>query len=124
MHKGLLFKELAEHIGVTEDTVINWEARDIRPCRKHMERIKHFLRGPDGLSAPGKIRLGSQKPNKRLAFGAPRLLPPANSDRLGPKGFVREGCHGKRQGQGSTTESGCIISLTNEQSVRQSLAAE
>jgi len=43
MDKGLMIKELAEQIGVTEDTVINWEIRGIKPAGKSMERVRGFL---------------------------------------------------------------------------------
>ena len=43
MDKGLMIKELAEKIGVAEDTVINWEKRGIRPHDKSMERVGAFL---------------------------------------------------------------------------------
>jgi len=43
MDKGLLQRELAEQIGVSEDTVINWEVRDIQPEGRNLERIRNFL---------------------------------------------------------------------------------
>ncbi|MFH1396944.1 MAG: helix-turn-helix transcriptional regulator [Candidatus Omnitrophota bacterium] len=43
MDKGLLQRELAEQIRVTEDTVINWEIRDIQPKEESMARIKEFI---------------------------------------------------------------------------------
>jgi DNA-binding transcriptional regulator YiaG len=43
MDKGLMIKELAEQVGVTEDAVINWEIRDIKPVGKNMERVQEFL---------------------------------------------------------------------------------
>ena len=43
MDKGLLIRELASHLGVSEDTVINWEIRDMRPKKGAMERVKRFL---------------------------------------------------------------------------------
>lgn len=45
MDKGLMIKELAEIIGVTEDTVINWEIRGIKPVGSNMARAKAFLEG-------------------------------------------------------------------------------
>jgi len=44
MDKGLPIRELASQIGVTEDTVINWEARGIRPTEENIKRIKDFIR--------------------------------------------------------------------------------
>lgn len=43
MDKGLLIRELAAQLGVTEDTVINWEIRDVTPIGKSMERVGEFL---------------------------------------------------------------------------------
>ena len=43
MDKGLLIRELASQIGVTEDTVINWEVRDIKPEGRNLEKIREFL---------------------------------------------------------------------------------
>jgi len=43
MDKGLLIRELASQLGVTEDTVINWEVRDIKPEGRNMERVNGFL---------------------------------------------------------------------------------
>jgi len=41
--RGLFIRELASQIGVTEDTVINWEARGIRPTEENIKRIKDFI---------------------------------------------------------------------------------
>ncbi|MDI6605615.1 MAG: hypothetical protein QME65_00485 [Candidatus Omnitrophota bacterium] len=43
MDKGLLIRELAAQIGVTEDTVINWEVRGIKPMGRNMDRVREFL---------------------------------------------------------------------------------
>jgi len=43
MDKGLLIRELAAQIGVTEDTVINWEVRGIKPVGRNFEAVKRFL---------------------------------------------------------------------------------
>ena len=43
MDKGLMIKGLAEKIGVTEDTVINWEIRDMVPHGKSMGRVREFI---------------------------------------------------------------------------------
>ena len=43
MDKGLKIKELAEQIGVTEDTVINWEKRGIGPVGRNMVGVREFL---------------------------------------------------------------------------------
>jgi DNA-binding transcriptional regulator YiaG len=43
MDKGLLIRELAAHLGVSEDTVINWEIRGIKLEGRNMERLKEFI---------------------------------------------------------------------------------
>jgi DNA-binding XRE family transcriptional regulator len=43
MDKGLMIKELATQIGVTEDTVINWEIRDIKPKLTNLRIIEEHL---------------------------------------------------------------------------------
>ncbi len=43
MDKGLLIRELASQLGVIEDTVINWEVRDIKPEGRNLEKIREFL---------------------------------------------------------------------------------
>ena len=43
MDRGLMIKELAEIIGVTEDTVINWEIRGRKPVGRNMERVREFI---------------------------------------------------------------------------------
>ena len=43
MGKNMLIREFAEQIGVTEDTVINWEIRAMKPRKEAMERVKSFL---------------------------------------------------------------------------------
>jgi DNA-binding transcriptional regulator YiaG len=48
MDKGLMIKGLAEKIGVTEDTVINWEIRDMKPQGKSMGRVREFIEGKQG----------------------------------------------------------------------------
>lgn len=39
MDKGFLIKEFAEKLGVTDDTVINWEVRRRMPTRKHIQKV-------------------------------------------------------------------------------------
>ena len=43
MNRGLMIKELASQIGVTEDTVINWELRNMKPQDKSMKKVNIFL---------------------------------------------------------------------------------
>jgi len=37
-------RKLAEIIGVTGDTLINWEIRDIKPEGRNLERVRDFLK--------------------------------------------------------------------------------
>jgi len=41
--KGLLIRELASELGVTEDTVINWEVRGRKPVGRNFNRVQEFL---------------------------------------------------------------------------------
>ena len=43
MDQHLMVKELAERIGVVPETVIIWEKRNLKPTRKHVERIRAVL---------------------------------------------------------------------------------
>ena len=44
MDAGFQINELVELIGVTQDTVINWEIRGIRPWKKNIRnRIQGFI---------------------------------------------------------------------------------
>jgi DNA-binding XRE family transcriptional regulator len=44
---GLNIRELAAWIGVTEDTVINWEIRGMRPLRRKVrEKVREFTGYP------------------------------------------------------------------------------
>ena len=43
MDKGLEIKELADVIGVTSDSVINWEIRGVKPRRKYRNRLTEIL---------------------------------------------------------------------------------
>ena len=41
---GLNIREFASKIGVTEDTVVNWELRGMKPLRRKVrEKVAHFL---------------------------------------------------------------------------------
>ena len=42
LDKGLQIKDVADAIGVTEDSVINWERRGMRPRKGLMERLVGF----------------------------------------------------------------------------------
>ena len=43
MDKGLLIRELAEFVGVSPDTVINWELRGVKPTAQRLSRVKGVL---------------------------------------------------------------------------------
>jgi len=43
MDKGLLIRELASQLGVTDDSVINWEVRGRKPVGKNMESVRRFI---------------------------------------------------------------------------------
>jgi len=43
MDRGLLIRELAAQIGVTEETVLNWEVRGRKPTEENIKRIKDFI---------------------------------------------------------------------------------
>jgi len=46
MEKGLLIRELAAMLGVTKDTVINWEVRGMRPRSKsQVSALKEIIPG-------------------------------------------------------------------------------
>jgi DNA-binding XRE family transcriptional regulator len=41
--KGVLIRKFAKELGVTEDTVINWEKRGVSPCKRHIWNLQKFL---------------------------------------------------------------------------------
>ncbi|MBU1006309.1 MAG: hypothetical protein KKH08_01785 [Candidatus Omnitrophica bacterium] len=43
MDKGLEIGELADVIGVTSDSVINWEIREVKPRRKYQRKLGKVL---------------------------------------------------------------------------------
>ncbi|MBL7131138.1 MAG: helix-turn-helix transcriptional regulator [Candidatus Omnitrophica bacterium] len=43
MDKGLEIKELAELIGVTPDSVINWEIRGVKPREESLKKLTRTL---------------------------------------------------------------------------------
>ena len=45
MDKRLMIKELAALVGVSPDTVINWELRRVRPMGKSLKRLQETLEG-------------------------------------------------------------------------------
>ena len=44
MDCGLQIKELAKILGVTEDTLINWEKRGVLPASKNLERLIDWMK--------------------------------------------------------------------------------
>ncbi len=45
MEQGISQVELAERLGVTGDTVINWEIRGMMPAKRHLERLRRVIPG-------------------------------------------------------------------------------
>jgi DNA-binding transcriptional regulator YiaG len=43
MDRGMFIRELASQIGVSEDTIINWEVRNVKPTEGSLEKLKKFL---------------------------------------------------------------------------------
>ena len=43
MDKGLLIRELVALVGVTADTVMNWELRGVRPMERSLRRLQEVL---------------------------------------------------------------------------------
>lgn len=45
MDQGLLIRELAALVGVSADTVINWELRGVKPMGRSLRRLQEALKG-------------------------------------------------------------------------------
>ena len=43
MDRGLLIRELAALVGVSPDTIINWELRGVKPKANRLERLQEML---------------------------------------------------------------------------------
>ena len=43
MDRHLMIKELAALVGVSEDTVINWEKRGVQPAGSRLEKVREVL---------------------------------------------------------------------------------
>ena len=43
MDRHMIAKELAPKVGVVPETVTNWEKRNLKPTRKHLERLRTVL---------------------------------------------------------------------------------
>jgi DNA-binding transcriptional regulator YiaG len=44
MDRRLMIKELAALVGVSPDTIINWELRDVKPFGMRLKKVKEVLR--------------------------------------------------------------------------------
>ncbi len=44
MDKGLFIKDLAKMIGVTPDTIINWERRNVKPNKENLKKMGKHLK--------------------------------------------------------------------------------
>ena len=44
MDAGLKIKDLAQILGVSGDTVINWEVRGVRPASCNLEKLEALVR--------------------------------------------------------------------------------
>ena len=64
MDKGLLIKELAELISVSESTIINWEIRNTIPNYKYIRKLKELL----PLDIPANL-VYKDYPTKATTFG-------------------------------------------------------
>ena len=51
----MMAKDLAEHIGVVPETVTNWEKRNLKPTRRHLEGLRVVL-GLDAETAGSSQR--------------------------------------------------------------------
>ena len=43
MDQHVMVKELAERVGIVPKTVINWEKHNLKPTRRHWERLRTVL---------------------------------------------------------------------------------
>ena len=43
MDRHMMAKELAQRISVVPETVTNWEKRNLKPTRRHLERLRTVL---------------------------------------------------------------------------------
>jgi len=44
MDLGLQIKELAQFLAVTDDTVIYWELREVKPVRRNLKKLEKFFK--------------------------------------------------------------------------------
>jgi DNA-binding transcriptional regulator YiaG len=52
MDAGLQIKELAQILGVSQDTVINWEVRGITPTSQNLKEVKGLFRRLESDNLP------------------------------------------------------------------------
>ena len=64
---GSLQREVAQQIGVTECTVINWESNETQPTIRHIPRIILFL-GYNPFPEPTTLREKLKQARKVLGF--------------------------------------------------------
>jgi len=43
MDRSMMIKELAALVGVSPDTIINWELRGVKPTAQRLSRVKEIL---------------------------------------------------------------------------------
>ena len=44
MDLGLQITELAQFLGVTQDTIINWEIRGVKPGTTNLKKLEKFFK--------------------------------------------------------------------------------
>ena len=54
MDRHMMVKELAQQIGVVPETIINWEKRNLKPTRRHLERLRAVLELDGEATASGQ----------------------------------------------------------------------
>ena len=67
LEQGLLQRDLAKRVGVSETTIINWEKGRTNPAKKNLEGLQKFL-GIESISYPSNSYL---KPQRRVRFPPP-----------------------------------------------------
>jgi len=53
LDQGLLIKDFARLVGVSEDTIINWEKRNVKPRGRAREKLMEYLKGKLGKNPIG-----------------------------------------------------------------------
>jgi hypothetical protein len=65
MDKGFLIKDFAQELGVTEDTVINFEKRWRKQSREYLESLRNFI---------PKVKMWENIPKKMFSKSPPLML--------------------------------------------------